>query len=204
MTAEERIAWQTARVKEAAEKAAGKKAPAVPDAAPIEHRRFTEEERIRAFAEDRVYDDVPTGMKRFDAGSVGDAGRVRDILVAENPREYVSGPRDRVSTGLNFGNIGMEHLEGPGYSAIVKREPVEDRIPSVPSEPPKAVLGGFKLDLGGPISNQLDAMNAVRKEAPVQPAVEEEDTSQRATVEMNPAQKQMLAAMRAQRSNMRF
>ena len=189
---------------EAAEKAAGKKAPVAPDAAPIEHRRFTKEERIRAFAEDRVYDDVPTGTKRFDAGSVGDMGRVRDILVMENPREYVSGPRDQVSGGLDFGNIGMEHLEGPGYSAIVKREPDEDRIPSIPSEPPKAVVGGFKLDLGGPISNQLDAINAVRREAPMQPVMEDDDAGQRATVEMNSAQKQMLAAMRAQRSNMRF
>jgi hypothetical protein len=204
MTAEERIAWQAARVQEEAEKAAGKKAPVSPDAAPIEHRRFTEEERVRAFAEDRVYDDVPTGKKRFDAGSVGDIGRVRDILVAENPREFVMGPRDQVSGGLDFAHLGMGDLEGPGYSAIVKREVDEERIPSVPSEPPKAVMGGFKIDLGGPISNQLDAINAVRREAPVQPAAEEDDTTQRAAVEMNSAQKQMLAAMRAHRNNMRF
>lgn len=201
MTVEERIAWQAARVKELAEKAARGKRPPEPPAPPIEHRRFTEEERVRAFAEDRVYDDVPTGKKPFDAGGVDGMSGVRSVLVAENPREFVAGPREQAAGGMDFRNIGMEDIEGPGYSAIVKREAEEERVAPAPESSSVRKVRGIQIDLGGPMSNQLDAINRERQAARQEPRQEPpaEDA-----MGMTGVQRQMLAAMRAQRDKMKF
>ena len=201
LSIQERIARQIRRAKVDAAIAAAKKP--VPDYVfkepqfPV-RKKFTAEERVKAFAEDRVYDDVPTGQQRFDAGKIVGMGDVAKLYANENPREFVIGEPEQPNRGAaTFRDISMDALEGPGYSAITGRgkEAESNQVLETPKEAPSPVTPTIKIDLSG-------AFGAVEKPASVNP--EPADDSGENPIGMNDVQKQMLAAMRNQRQKMKF
>ena len=209
-TVNERIAKQMHRAKVDAAVAALKTPP--PDYVfrePVMPRRkFTQDEIVRAFAEDRVYDDIQPGKQKFDASRVSDMGRVRDILIQENPQEFVIGEGKQAGAdGRSFRTIDQSSLEKDGYSPL--HPPVEEKV-VVPenTSAPTSLPPGLKIDLTGtfgvPESSAQAAVPAPKPkpvppvDVPVKP-VERTDDESVTKIELNDTQRQMLAMMRQQR-----
>ena len=202
MSVADRIARQQRIVKVNAAVAATKTPP--PDYVYREPRMParipTAEERLAMFREDRTYDDV-----KGNADMVSQIRSPEDmakVIRAEQPKEYVSGDREQVrSGGPSFRTIDNRFLEGPGYRSLPQvDENARDRIIDAPETPEPAVVPALKIDL-----------NRMAQNAPVQPpvpAVEQPPVQATAKpdgpIEMNAVQRQMLAAMRAQRMNKGF
>lgn len=73
----------------------------------------TREERIRAFAEDRVYDDIKPkeGQEKFDPSRVNTAEDVHRILSREQPEEYFRGSPMEVNKMMNFRSLDQGMVE---------------------------------------------------------------------------------------------
>lgn len=193
----ELIAKQIHRAKVDAAIAAMKKPP--PDYVYREPRmpvqKPTEAETVQRFLDDRIYDDIPMEKSKLDPSRIKSMGDVHRVIVSEQPREFVVGPESQVQPGgAGFGDIGMENLEGPGYSAIrtAGSDSVE-RVVQTPEENYVPQMDGIRIDLSGSFGNA--------RELPAEPPpMEEPATKAGNPMEMNGAQRQMLAAMRAQRN----
>lgn len=212
MDIRERMARQMHRVKVDAAIAAMKTPP--PDYVFREPRMpepMTEQQKVKAFVEDRTYDDIPMEKSKIDPRRVVSMADVARIIVSEQPREFVIGPKDQVDTGLpSFRTIGQESIEGPGYTALKANRDEDDderiaRMSSVEDSAP--ALHGIKIDLSGGIgkpgpatkpSRPQETPVASQPETPAQPASTNVPPG---TIEMTDAQRQMLAAMRAQRGS---
>lgn len=159
----------------------------------------SEADVVKRFIEDRTYDDIPPEKGGLDKSRVNGMADIRAAIIAEQPREFVVGPRDQgIKGGKSFGNIGMENLEGPGYSELHKDEGKDDeRIITEPESTSAPKIEGIKIDLSGAFAAQPKP--ASRKKTPPPPIAEESGKGDN-PIEMNTAQKQMLAAMRAQRN----
>jgi hypothetical protein len=198
---DDRIAKQIHRAKVDSAVAAMKTPP--PDFVYKEPRmprtKQSEADVVRRFIEDRSYDDIPPEKGGLDKSRVNGMTYVRAAIIAEQPREFVVGPRDQgIKGGKSFGNIGMENLEGPGYSELHKDEGKDDeRIITEPESTSAPKIEGIKIDLSGAFAAQPKP--ASRKKTPPPPIAEESGKGDN-PIEMNTAQKQMLAAMRAQRN----
>lgn len=147
----------------------------------------TIEERIALFREDRTYEDI-----KGNADMVSQIRTVSDIakvIRAEQPGEFVNGEKDQVRHGgPSFRTIDSQFLEGPGYRAIPGvDENARDRILDAPETPEPARVQPMKIDL--------------RQMASEPPAPVQDSPAQDGPIEMNTVQRQMLAAMRAQRMN---
>lgn len=194
MTVEERIARQQRIVRTNAAIAAMKSPP--PDYAYREPRMpvapATPEERIARFREDRTYEDVKGNADMVNQlNSPADIARV---IRAEQPMEFVNGSKDQVRTGgPSFRTIDNQFLEGPGYRSLPQvDENARDRLLDAPEAPEPAVVPAVKIDLRA-------------HAAPARPAPESTpEPPQEGGIEMNTVQRQMLAAMRAQRMNKGF
>lgn len=164
----------------------------------------TEADVVSRFIEDRSYDDIPPEKGGLDRSRVNGMADIRAAIVAEQPREFVVGPTDQgIKGGRTFGNIGMENLEGPGYSELHKDEGKdEERIITEPESTSAPKIEGIKIDLSGAFAAQQKP--APRRVKAPPPPIEEESGKGDNPIEMNTAQKQMLAAMRAQRNAKQF
>ena len=213
----ERIAKQIHRARVDAAVAAMKKP--LPDYVfkePVMPRKqFTEDEIVRAFAEDRVYDDVPSGKQKFDIAQVSDMGRVRDMLIQENPAEFVIGEGEQAgSGGRSFRTLDQMSLEGDGYKPLHPQ--VEEKMvsPENTSTPTATMPPGLRIDLSGALgvapakpSQPAEAPRPKPKpvppvdvpETPAAPADDETVTR----IELSDTQRQMLAMMRQQRQKLK-
>ena len=185
MNAAERIAFQLERVRADAE-AASKKAPpraCPPRGASPTVAKISEEEVVRRFLEDRVYDDIPVEKSKIDPDRIRSIRDIRRVMIAEQPREYVLGPaRQTDRHAPTFREIGMDSLEGPGYS-MLKRDTtaeLQERIVETPSDSTAAHVEGIKIDLRP-------------QTAPASPRPS-------GAMEITDMQRQMMAALRAQRN----
>lgn len=201
-SAADRIARQQRITKVNAAIAASKAPP--PDYVYREPRlpahRATPEERIALFREDRTYDDIKGNADMVNQSNA--AGDIAKVLRAEQPKEYVSGDRDQVQRGgPSFRTIDNQFLEGPGYRAIPQvDENARDKIIDAPESPEPAVVPALKIDLthvaqNAPVQQPVPPMEQPPMQATVKPD---------GPIEMNTVQRQMLAAMRAQRMNKGF
>ena len=120
MDIKERMARQMHRVKVEAAIAAMKIPP--PDYVfkePQMPKPMSEKQKVQAFIEDRTYDDIPMDQSKIDPKRVTSMADVHRIIISEQPREFVIGPKEQLNhKAPNFRNIGQEAIEGPGYSAF--------------------------------------------------------------------------------------
>jgi len=198
----DRISKQINRAKVDAAVAATKTPP--PDYVYREPRmpRATPEAIVKSFLEDRIYDDIPMEKSKIDPSRITSVADVHRVMISEQPREYVVSTEEQAKHGSpSFGNIGMEALEGDGYADLRKDRNAElhERIVESPEEQQQMPFNAIKIDLSGSFGN----VKELTPEPPVQPAtpppIDASAGNGDNQVEMNGAQKQMLAAMRAQR-----
>jgi len=205
----ERIAKQLHRAKVDAAVAALRTPP--PDYVfkePVMPRRqFTGEEIVRAFAEDRVYDDVPSGKAKFDVGQVKDTGRVRDILFQENPAEFVVVDEKQMAAGgKNFRTIGQTALECDGYS-MMRPKPASDTVEHEPEPVPRTdlfnnIAAGLQDGAAAGLAQaqpQPTKKSVPPLDVPNGPAISGADEDGVTKIELTDIQRQMLAMMRKQR-----
>lgn len=164
----------------------------------------SEADVVKRFIEDRTYDDIPPEKGGLDKSRVNGLSDIRAAIIAEQPREFVVGPMDQgIKGGKTFGTIGMEDLEGQGYAELHKDEGKdEERIITEPESTAAPRVAGIKIDLSGAFAAQQNPVRKPVKTPP--PPIEEESGKGDNPIEMNSAQKQMLAAMRAQRNAKQF
>ena len=116
MDIKERMARQMHRVKVEAAIAAMKTPP--PDYVfkePQMPKPMSEKQKVQAFIEDRTYDDIPMDQSKIDPKRVASMADVHRIIISEQPREFVIGPKEQLDHNApNFRNIGQEAIEGPG------------------------------------------------------------------------------------------
>lgn len=216
----DRIGKQLNRVKVDAAIAATKTPP--PDYVYKEPRmprqRPTEETVVKNFLEDRIYDDIPMEKSKLDPSRITSLADINRVIISEQPREFVVSKEEQARHGSpGFGDIGMDALEGNGY-ADLKRDRSADsaeRVVDTPSEPTQLPFSAIKIDLSGGFGNvkeltpQDNAGTAPQVTPQVTPQVglppmEEAMGKGDNPVEMTSVQKQMLAAMRAQRKALNF
>ena len=212
MDIKERMARQMHRVKVEAAIAAMKTRP--PDYVfkePQMPKPMTEKQKVQAFIEDRTYDDIPMDRSKIDPKRVTSMADVHRIVISEQPREFVIGPKEQLDhKAPNFRNIGQEAIEGPGYLALNanNEDNEEDRIIQMTDGDNGApALHGIKIDLSGSIGKMAGAPQATApSEPPPQPQPQPKPAQPNlgtnvppGTIEMTDMQRQMLAAMRAQR-----
>jgi len=152
--------------------------------------RPTPEERLALFREDRTYDDIKGNADMVS--QIRTAADMAKVIRAEQPAEFVNGEKDQVRRGgPSFMTIDNQFLEGPGYRSLPRvDENARDRIIDAPETPEPASVPTLKIDL-----------TRLETKAPVPPAPVQESQKQDGPIEMNTVQRQMLAAMRAQRMN---
>ena len=170
-------------------------------------RRPTEEETVKSFLEDRIYDDIPMEKSKLDPSRIKGMGDVHRVIVSEQPREFVVSSEEQPRHGsATFRDIGMSAIEGAGYSELKKdRSPdFEERIVESADEPQQMPFSAIKIDLSGSFGNAKEIRQEPARPAAPPPPVEPAAGDGENHVEMNGAQKQMLAAMRAQRRAMNF
>jgi len=146
----------------------------------------TREERIRAFAEDRVYDDIKPkeGQEKFDPSRVNTAEDVHRILSKEQPEEYFRGTPMEVNKMMSFRSLDQGMVELGDKPA--EPEYTRDTAMSAYDSPEAAAPVSEKVSkvvLNVPSSADMDAGAAD-------------------TMGMTGVQRQMLAAMRSQRSRL--
>jgi hypothetical protein len=137
---------------------------------------------------------------------------VHRIIISEQPREFVIGPKEQLNhKAPNFRNIGQEAIEGPGYSAFKENnnDNEEDRMIQMSDGDNSApALHGIKIDLSGSIGKTAAAPQATAPAEPPPPPPQPQPKPAQANlgtnvppgiIEMTDMQRQMLAAMRAQR-----
>ncbi len=213
MDIKERMARQMHRVKVEAAIAATKTPP--PDYVfkePQMPKPMSEKQKVQAFIEDRTYDDIPMDQSKIDPKRVTTMADVHRIIISEQPREFVIGPKEQLDhKAPNFRNIGQEAIEGPGYSALKanNNDNEEDRMIQMPDGDNSApALHGIKIDLSGSIGKMEGASQATAPAGPPpsppqpQPKPAQPNVGTNVppgTIEMTDMQRQMLAAMRAQR-----
>lgn len=213
MDIKERMARQMHRVKVEAAIAATKTPP--PDYVfkePQMPKPMSEKQKVQAFIEDRTYDDIPMDQSKIDPKRVTSMADVHRIIISEQPREFVIGPKEQLNhKAPNFRNIGQEAIEGPGYSAFKENsnDNEEDRmIQMSDSDNSAPALHGIKIDLSGSIGKTAAAPQAAAPAEPPPPPPQSQPKPAQAnlgtnvppgTIEMTDMQRQMLAAMRAQR-----
>jgi len=213
MDIKERMARQMHRVKVEAAIAAMKTPP--PDYVfkePQMPKPMSEQQKVQAFIEDRTYDDIPMERSKIDPKRVTSMADVHRIVISEQPREFVIGPKEQLDhKAPNFRNIGQEAIEGPGYSAIKanNRDDEEDRMIQMSDGDNSApALHGIKIDLSGSIGKMAAAQQATAPSEPPPPPPQSQPKAAQpnvgtnvppGTIEMTDMQRQMLAAMRAQR-----
>lgn len=214
MDIKERMARQMHRVKVDAAIAAMKTPP--PDYVfkePQMPKPMTEKQKVQAFIEDRTYDDIPMDQSKIDPKRVASMADVHRIIISEQPREFVIGPKEQLDHNApNFRNIGQEAIEGPGYSALKanNKDNEEDRMIQMSDGDNSApALHGIKIDLSGSIGKTAAAPQATASAEPPPPPPQPQPKPAQpnvgtnvppGTIEMTDMQRQMLAAMRAQRS----
>ena len=213
MDIKERMARQMHRVKVDAANAAMKTPP--PDYVfkePQMPKPMSEKQKVQAFIEDRTYDDIPMDRSKIDPKRVTTMADVHRIIISEQPREFVIGPKEQLDhKAPNFRNIGQEAIEGPGYSALKdnNEDNEEDRMIQMSDGDNIApALHGIKIDLSGSIGKTTGASQATAPAEPPPPPPQPQPKPAQAnlgtnvppgTIEMTDMQRQMLAAMRAQR-----
>ena len=213
MDIKERMARQMHRVKVEAAIAAMKTPP--PDYVfkePQMPKLMSEKQKVQAFIEDRTYDDIPMDRSKIDPKRVTSMADVHRIIISEQPREFVIGPKEQLDhKAPNFRNIGQEAIEGPGYSALNanNNDNEEDRMIQMSDGDNSApALHGIKIDLSGSIGKMAAATQATAPGEPPLPPPQPQAKSAQSnlgtnvppgTIEMTDMQRQMLAAMRAQR-----
>ena len=186
----DRIARQQRIVKVNAAIAATRKPP--PDYVYREPRMpatpVTPEERLERFREDRTYEDVKGNADMVS--QLRSPSDMAKVIRAEQPMEYVNGTRDQArSGGPSFRTIDNQFLEGPGYRSLPQvDENARDRILDAPEAPEPAKVQPMKIDLR-------------TQSAPASSPEITSVATQDGGMEMNTVQRQMLAAMRAQRMN---
>lgn len=199
----DRISKQINRAKVDAAIAATKMPP--PDYVYKEPRmpraKETADAAVKRFLEDRIYDDIPMEKSKLDPSRITSMADVHRVIISEQPREFVVSTKEQVKHGSpNFGTIGMEAIEGNGYADLKRNrnDDLSERIVESPDEPQQMPFNAIKIDLSGGFGNVKEL---TPQEAPnVPPPPMEEATGKGDNpVEMNGVQKQMLAAMRAQR-----
>lgn len=207
-SAPDRISKQISRAKVDAAIAAMKTPP--PDYVYKEPRmprpKETEADMVKRFLEDRIYDDIPVEKSKIDPSRITSMADVHRVIISEQPREFVVSTAEQVKHGSpNFGTIGMESLEGNGYADLKKDRNADltERIVETSDEPPQMPFNAIKIDLSGGFGNVKEL---TPKATPQQPAPQAPPSPIDASagkddnrVEMTGVQKQMLAAMRAQR-----
>ena len=163
-------------------------------------RKATPDERVALFREDRTYEDIKGNADMVN--QINSAGDISKVLRAEQPMEYVSGDKDQVQKGgPSFRTIDNQFLEGPGYRALPHvDENARDKVIDAPESPEPAVVPTLKIDLthiaqNAPVQQPVPPMEQPPMQATVKPD---------GPIEMNTVQRQMLAAMRAQRMNKGF
>ena len=113
MDIKERMARQMHRVKVEAAIAAMKTPP--PDYVfkePQMPKPMSEQQKVRAFIEDRTYDDIPMDQSKIDPKRVTSMADVHRIVISEQPREFVIGPKEQLDhKAPNFRNIGQEAID---------------------------------------------------------------------------------------------
>lgn len=161
----------------------------------------TADAAVKRFLEDRIYDDIPMEKSKIDPSRITSMADVHRVIISEQPREFVVSTKEQVKHGSpNFGNIGMDSLEGNGYADIKKDrgEDIADRIVQSSDEPAPLPFNAIKIDLSGGFGNVKEL--TPDPPAPVTPPPMEESVGKGDNpIEMNGIQKQMLATMRAQR-----
>lgn len=213
MDIKERMARQMNRVKVEAAIAATKNPP--PDYVfkePQMPKPMSEKQKVQAFIEDRTYDDIPMDQSKIDPKRVTSMADVHRIIISEQPKEFVIGPKEQLDhKAPNFRNMGQEAIEGPGYSALKanNNDNEEDRmIQMSDGENSAPALHGIKIDLSGSIGKTAVAPQATAPAEPTPPPLQPQPKPAQAnlgtnvppgTIEMTDMQRQMLAAMRAQR-----
>ena len=199
----DRISKQINRAKVDAAIAATKMPP--PDYVYKEPRmpraKETVDAAVKRFLEDRIYDDIPMEKSKIDPARITSMADVHRVIISEQPREFVVSTTEQVKHGSpNFGNIGMDALEGNGYADIKKdrNADLNERIVESPDEPQQMPFNAIKIDLSGGFGNVKELTPQDTPQVPP-PPMEEATGKGDNPVEMNSVQKQMLAAMRAQR-----
>jgi hypothetical protein len=161
----------------------------------------TADAAVKRFLEDRIYDDIPMEKSKIDPARITSMADVHRVIISEQPREFVVSTTEQVKHGSpNFGNIGMDALEGNGYADIKKdrNADLNERIVESPDEPQQMPFNAIKIDLSGGFGNVKELTPQDTPQVPP-PPMEEATGKGDNPVEMNSVQKQMLAAMRAQR-----
>ena len=203
----DRISKQLNRVKVDAALAATKTPP--PDYVYREPRmprqRETEADMVKRFLEDRIYDDIPMETSKIDPSRITSMADVHRVIISEQPREFVVSSAEQARHGSpNFRTIGMEAIEGDGYADLKKDRngDISERVVESPEGPQQVQFNAIKIDLSGGYGNAKELTpQATRQVAPQVPPPPMEAAAGKGDnpVEMTGAQKQMLAAMRAQR-----
>lgn len=146
----------------------------------------TREERIRAFAEDRVYDDIKPkeGQEAFDPGKVNTAEDIRRILAKEQPEEYFRGSPLEVDRLPKFRTLdqGMVEIGEPPAEPEVTRDTAMAAYDSAERSAPVSEKVS-KVVLNVPESTGMEAGAAD-------------------AIGMTEVQRQMLSAMRSQRTRL--
>lgn len=146
----------------------------------------TREERIRAFAEDRVYDDIEPkeGQEKFDPSRVNTAEDVHRILSKEQPEEYFRGSPLEVNKMMSFRSLDQGMVELGDKPA--EPEYTRDTAMSAYDSPEAAA----------PVSEKVSkvVLNV--------PSGADMEAGAADAIGMTGVQRQMLAAMRNQRSKL--
>lgn len=197
----ELMAKQMNRVRVEAAIAATKKPP--PDRVYREPRMPSPKEAadgaVKRFLEDRIYDDIPMEKSKIDPSRIKSVGDIHRVMISEQPQEYVvTSEAQPVKGTMSFGKVDMASLEGSGYADLKNagNNDLNERVvPAAESESTPLPLHGIKINLSGGFAEEPSVTPA-----PIEPDAGREG----GPVEMNGVQKQMLAAMRAQRSALKF